>query len=359
MGLDVSKLSNLPAIIAPVVAAGADGERKFAVVDVPAMGFAWIGPAKSPAGVSRAKPIAAGNVLANEFLELTVSRSTGGIQSVYDFNRRGNQLSQQLAFRLPAPAPVPGEPWRDPDAEATYSSMRAEAVEIAAASSAFGEITSRGTLVDAVGRTLATFRQTVELWAGSRSARLVIELDPVEEPRADPWNSYFAARFAWAEESAELARGVGAGSPNDRKRPARSARIHRDRGCRRNSHDFHRRAALSSPQRSTNARHAARRARRASQRFRVGDRRRYCTAGRRGLGIRDAAGRGVRRRGRHGQRQRLAVSRRRQKRRGDALVGRCSTSPLPVRRTPRRRMRPRPCEGFACDCWRPPAEPAA
>ena len=30
----------------------------------------------------------------------------------------------------------------------------------------------------------------------------------IDEPRADPWNSYYAARFAWPDDSAQLARGV-------------------------------------------------------------------------------------------------------------------------------------------------------
>ena len=35
-----------------------------------------------------------------------------------------------------------------------------------------------------------------------------IELDLVEEPKADPWNSYYCARFAWPDEMAELFRTV-------------------------------------------------------------------------------------------------------------------------------------------------------
>ncbi len=38
---------------------------------------------------------------------------------------------------------------------------------------------------------------------------LEIELDAVEEPHADPWNSYCGLRFAWPLETAELWRGVG------------------------------------------------------------------------------------------------------------------------------------------------------
>ncbi len=211
VGVEVSRLAALPAVTAPVVAAGADGQRKFAVVDVPPMGFAWIEAAHRSPPATRAKPIAAENVLRNEFFEVIVSRSTGGIQSLYDFNRRGNRLSQQLAFRMPSPPAAPGEPSRDPDAAARYSTMRAESVEISAASTAFGQITSRGSLVDDAGRALATFRQSVDVWAGSRLVRLAIEIDPLEEPRADPWNSYYAARFAWPDEAATLARGVALG----------------------------------------------------------------------------------------------------------------------------------------------------
>jgi alpha-mannosidase len=38
---------------------------------------------------------------------------------------------------------------------------------------------------------------------------LEIELSPDQEPRADPWNSYYAARIAWAGDDAELYRNVG------------------------------------------------------------------------------------------------------------------------------------------------------
>jgi alpha-mannosidase len=37
---------------------------------------------------------------------------------------------------------------------------------------------------------------------------LAIELSQLEEPPADPWNAYYAARFAWPDENAQLWRGV-------------------------------------------------------------------------------------------------------------------------------------------------------
>jgi alpha-mannosidase len=206
IGIELAGSANPPAVAAAIAAGSAD-TRQFAVVDVPALGFAWVDPA-GPAAALRGAPIARENVLANEFFELTVSKHTGGIQSIYSVNHRGNQLSQQIAFRLASPPAEPGAPWRDPDEDAAYTTMRAESVEITASSPAFGEITSRGALVDAEGRRRAGFRQSTQLWAGSRVVRVDIELDAIEEPRADPWNSYYAARFAWPDDAAELWRGV-------------------------------------------------------------------------------------------------------------------------------------------------------
>ncbi len=69
-----------------------------------------------------------------------------------------------------------------PPTKASYTAMRAEQVEITASCPAFGEIVSRGTLVADDGRTLAGFRQTTQLWAGSRVINLEVELTPWKSP---------------------------------------------------------------------------------------------------------------------------------------------------------------------------------
>src|SRR5262249_49801351 len=38
---------------------------------------------------------------------------------------------------------------------------------------------------------------------------LETDIEPEQDPRADPWNSYYAARFAWVDEDAEAFRSVG------------------------------------------------------------------------------------------------------------------------------------------------------
>jgi alpha-mannosidase len=147
-----------------------------------------------------------GNVLRNEFFEAVINPVTGTLSAVHEYKSRGNRLSQQLALRMPGPKQKPGDTYRDPDESAVYSVMAADSVETTIATMTLGEVVARGRLLDQSGNKLAGFVQTYRLWRGSRVLHLEIELDPVEEPKADPWNSYYCCRFAWADEGAELFR---------------------------------------------------------------------------------------------------------------------------------------------------------
>jgi alpha-mannosidase len=203
--LDVSELAALPTIKAPIKAAEDVGGAKRVVVDLPPMGFAWIGPTGGEPGKNwSGESLASGHTLRNEFCEVAIHPNTGGIQSIHDFRVRGNRLSQQLVFRAAA---VEGGAL-SADAESTASRMVADSIEVTSSSRLFGEITSRGRLLDPAGRRLAGFVQRMQLSLGSRVVGLEIELDAAEPLAADPWNSYFASRFAWADRSAELRRSV-------------------------------------------------------------------------------------------------------------------------------------------------------
>lgn len=169
---------------------------RVALVDVPGMGFAWL-DAAAPA-LRRGKPVAHDNALTNDLFEATISPKTGGIQSLFHFGQRGNQLSQQLALRSGG-------------REGTYSTMQAEELRIVQSSPTFGQIASRGVLLNEQGQRVAGFRQTFGMHADSRVLQIDIELEVDEEPRADPWNSYYAIRFAWPLDDTELWRGVALG----------------------------------------------------------------------------------------------------------------------------------------------------
>jgi alpha-mannosidase len=209
-GVDHVALPHLAEAANPVYAVGQQDDRKHAVVDVPAFGFAWIAGAREQARSRKAPVILAEapNLLRNEFFEVLINTTTGAVQSLHEYSSRRNRLSQQLALRTPGPPGKPGDVYRDPDETALYSIMAADAVEITCATPAMGEITVQGRLMDREGKTQAEYRQQFRVWKGSRVLQIEIELDPREELKSDPWNSYYGCRFAWGDEAALLARTV-------------------------------------------------------------------------------------------------------------------------------------------------------
>lgn len=202
--------------------------QRYRSVKVAPLGFAWVDakadttlPKRSGFFQRRAtvETIAAENVLRNEHLRVTIDEATGGIRSFWAGKFRGNRLSQQLACRRPPPKPKPGDVWRDPDQTATYSHMIAESVEVTSAGPPYGEITSRGRIVDSDDATLARFEQRVGLVTGAAMVTVDVTLDTDDELSDDPWNAYFAARFAWPDADVELLRNLTLGSePTTAKR---------------------------------------------------------------------------------------------------------------------------------------------
>ncbi len=186
------------------------------IIDVPAMGFAWIrsdggqagetpapqvGRRKGWFGLGRAKeppPLAGPNMLCNEFCEIHFDPHTGAIRSISDYHSRDPRLAQQIALRLS----------RGDGGEADYSIMAADEIAATSAGPALGEMVARGRLMDREGRRVAGFRQTTRLWRGSRVIELLVELDIDRLPGPSPWDSYYAVRFAWKDETAELYRSV-------------------------------------------------------------------------------------------------------------------------------------------------------
>lgn len=215
VGVEMPKLSTLPKIEKPIYAAAESANTKQVVVDVPPMGFVWVTPARSPSK-QRPSPLLAEDmrdrenlvVIRNEFLEATINPTTGAMQSLKDYGKRGNRLSQQLALRVAGKRGHVGQSWQDPDESAEYSVMAADSVEVTAATTAYGEVAVSGRLMDREGNLQAKYRQTFRLWRGTRVLHLEIELNPAVDPAADPWNAYYACRFAWGDETAELFRGV-------------------------------------------------------------------------------------------------------------------------------------------------------
>ena len=200
----------------PVYATGEiDGVAR-ALVDVPAHGFAWV-PARDDGAVDKAIAdakhgaavnLANDNLMRNEFCEVHIDTDTGGLRAIYDFHNRGNRLSQQLALRLPGNASEPHAAGQPADEQTLYSTMKSRRCEVTCSSTVLAEITTAGELLDIAGNQVAEFTQRFRLWRGSRQLQIQIELTPQCELTADPWNSYYACRFAWANESSLLYRDV-------------------------------------------------------------------------------------------------------------------------------------------------------
>lgn len=212
VGMEVSELAALPAVEKPVYAAAESAGRKHAVVDLPPMGFAWLSAAKSEVPVKKdaLKTLAVEEsdffLLRNEFFEAIINTETGALQSIHEYKKRGNRMSQQLALRMPRQRGKPGDAWNAGDAQADYSVMAADEIQVTASSAVLGEVVTKGRLLDRSGESLAGFQQTYRLWRGSRVLQIEVELDPTAELKSDPWNSYYALRFAWANEAADVLR---------------------------------------------------------------------------------------------------------------------------------------------------------
>jgi alpha-mannosidase len=207
----------LPSVEPPVYAVEPEPQHLRVVVDAPAIGLSTLRPQGRQRRASKsAPPLVEQQLLRNEFLEATVDPQTGGLRSLRDYGSRHNRLSQQLVFRQPsssfrslAPGGVPLD-----------SRMVADCVEVLAADTVLGQIRSQGRLVNDEDHTLADFSQTVQVQRGSRVLEIELELQPRVSLTDDAWNSYFACRFAWSNEAADLSRSV-----NEIRRPATAKRF--------------------------------------------------------------------------------------------------------------------------------------
>ena len=200
------QLDAFPKLAAPVYAAGpGSGNGAHVIVDVPAMGFTWVATngSKSTTG----QEMAAERMLRNDFFEVLINETTGGIQSINSHaDPRHGRGSLQLAYRQ-AVRKKSGR-LAEPDDLANYSVMAADSIKITAATPTRGEITTSGRLMHRSGEILATFEQVYSVERGSRILGIKTELDIRQEPVNKPWNSYYCLRYAWGDEAANLTRGL-------------------------------------------------------------------------------------------------------------------------------------------------------
>ena len=173
------------------LAHAAHASHSHCLPEVPGCGFASFATAVGPPS----KAIAEGLTLRTERFELTVSKKTGGIQSLRTLRDRNTRVSQRLVFHHQL-----GE-------EPAQTQMVADRVEVSRNDSVVGEITSQGRVLGAAGDVLAKFTQRVRAVRGLPAMIVDVELDPQHLPAGDIWKSYFASRLAWSVESLSIRRG--------------------------------------------------------------------------------------------------------------------------------------------------------
>lgn len=188
------------------------------VVEVPGCGFSLVPlPSPTPKKISRwrqPKNVASEQRLRTRYYEAHIHPETGGLLSIRSYRARGNLLSQQLALRTTnLGSPNPGSKAAGPGADAatdqpSYTRMIARQIRVIESDPTHGIIESEGILQDAQGETVASFRQTFRAVESIPLLLLDIELDVVRQPRPDPWNSYYACRFAWGDDMALVSRSL-------------------------------------------------------------------------------------------------------------------------------------------------------
>ena len=171
------------------------------IVDIPPMGFSFqpIDSAGRRHADKRHPLLVDQSYMRNEFFEAEVDEETGGIRGIQFYNRRGNLLAQQLAMRVADPRRS-----RSGSSRARYTRMVADKQTIVENSSSCGVVRSAGRLLHDDGRQLAQFVQTLRIARGNPILEIDVEIQPGQLPQAEPWEEYFASRWAWSDESATL-----------------------------------------------------------------------------------------------------------------------------------------------------------
>jgi len=213
---------NVPAISGPVKSLQFDATRKQALVEIPAAGFAWIPDEENSTDSSKGL-LAEGLRLQNEFFEVYVNETTGGLQRLKNHGRSPNRLSQQLAFRFSRELTIQRQGDGDEiiEEKTFYSEMRCKTVDVTCSGPSCGEIVTTGEIVDPSNQAvLSGFRQTFRVWRGRPLLELEIELvDVQKKPEGDPWGCFYGSRFAWNDGTAAISHSVcGAAQPIEMER---------------------------------------------------------------------------------------------------------------------------------------------
>ena len=201
-----------PAKNSCVTALWRQNQQQFLDLELPAGGFAWIHEttesqrAIAPAS-AKGKPLAEDLIMRNEYFEVTLSDTTGGISAVNFHNQRSNRVSQQVAFRYDNPKTVTID---DDEMTLAYAAVRLVSSRVLTAGPFHGAIETTCENVDVeTQQVMARFRQTITVERTSPRIHIQIEFDDLPTlPAGNPWMTYYACRFAWDNSGASITRSM-------------------------------------------------------------------------------------------------------------------------------------------------------
>ncbi|MBI1833088.1 MAG: hypothetical protein HYR84_16735 [Planctomycetes bacterium] len=182
-----------------------DNGKLRTVIEIPALGFAWLpreGPPGTPPMVVKMRlGDQQARMIRNDVFEVEVDAHTGGIKAIRDHKTKVNRLGQQLVFN-------PG------------SKMVAKEITVTGVGPALAEVVSEGLIVGEQGQPFAGYRQRLRLWLGRPLLEIRIEITPQQPCAGYGWHAYFGSRFAWRDERATFVRGFnGMGYVSNHPRP--------------------------------------------------------------------------------------------------------------------------------------------
>ncbi|MDX2039195.1 MAG: glycosyl hydrolase family 38 [Isosphaeraceae bacterium] len=186
----------------PLRAAQLTDEGVWAVVELPAYGYAWIPREPEPGGggIEPGEVSLRDNRLRNAAIELQVDAQTGGIRG---FNAAGEataRLGQQLAVRGLVDAQ--GSP--------ITTKMVADRIEPEYAGPVLAQSVATGRIVDSAGARIADFEQRYRVWNGRPIADVDIDISNISESHlsqfqhADPRRHAFVAAWAWPDKESTI-----------------------------------------------------------------------------------------------------------------------------------------------------------
>ena len=154
-------------------------------------------------------------LLRNDYFEVRIDAVMGELRSIKTLKHRGNRFAHNIAFRCPE-EDRKDDPRNEHGPQYGYSIMCADSIEIESPGPITGILKIKGRLMKQNGTLAANFVQKFIIRRMSRILETEIEIDPKIEPGNKPWDSYFAARFAWADSLLDVHAGVHGGSfPTD------------------------------------------------------------------------------------------------------------------------------------------------